>query len=142
MSFRDDILANVVQPLMPLLGPTGFDVHTSSVVIQSRQYPSSPGGADAGLGTPTDTSITLTPRPKVRDLGDQRLEVSLIVPSNANGGYTPAQLKPADAKGFRYRYLVTGPDGVERAYLCTEIDTRNPFFYSVILTPLDRKIPF
>lgn len=142
MSFRDDILANVVQPLIPLLGPTGFDVHTSIVKIQSRQYPSSPGGADARLGTPTDTEITITPRPKVRDIGNQRLRVSLIIPQNANGGYTPAQLKPSDADGFEYQYLVTGPDGIERPYLCEELDTREPFFYSVTLAPLDRKIPF
>lgn len=141
MSFRTDILASVVQPLIALPSVT-FDIWTSDVRVQSRQYPSSPGGPDAGLGTPTDTTITLTPRPKVEELGDQRLRVSRIVQANPAGGYTPAQLKPADADGFLYQYLVTGPDGIERAYACQEIDTRGPIFYEVTLVPLDRRIPF
>lgn len=143
MSFRDDILASVVQPIMPLLGPTpGFDVHTSRVIIRSRQYPSSPDGPDAGLGTPTVTDLEILPRPKVKDAGNQTLEVSLIIPQNANGGYTPAQLRPSDGDGFEYFYLVIGPDGTERGYALAELDTRRPFFYSVTLVPLDRKIPF
>jgi hypothetical protein len=141
-SFRDSILANVVQPLMPLLTPSGFDVHTSRVIVRSRLYPTAPGGRDVGLGTPTVTDLEILPRPKVRDAGNQRLRVSLIIPQNANGGYTPAQLKPADADGFEYFYLVIGPDGTERGYTLEEIDTRKPFFYEVELAPLDRKIPF
>lgn len=141
MSFRTDILRDVVQNLIALPSAT-FDIWTSEVKIQSRQYPSSPGGADAGLGTPTDTEITITPRPKVEDIGDQRLRVSRIVQQNPAGGYTPAQLRPSDADGFVYQYLVTGPDGVERAYSVDELDTRGPIFYEVTLRPLDRKIPF
>lgn len=146
MSFRDDILANVVQPLIPLLGPDpGFDVHTSRVIIRSRQYPTSPSGPDVGLGTPTITDLEILPRPKVRDQGNQILKVSLIIPQNANGGYTPAQLKPADADGFEYFYLVIGPDGTERAYACIDLDTRKPFFYEVTIQPIGqegRKVPF
>jgi len=141
MSFRTDILANVVQPLIELPSVT-FDIWTSDVKIQSRQYPVSPGGADARLGTPTVTEVTITPRPKVEDIGNQRLRVSRIVQPNPAGGYSHAQLRPSDADGFEYQYIVTGPDGVERAYTVEDIDTRGPIFYEVTLAPLDRKIPF
>jgi hypothetical protein len=142
MSFRDEILAGVVQANIPLLGPDNFDVHTSRVIVRSRQYPSSPSGADVGLGSPTTTDLEITPRPKVKDLGNQALEVSLIIPQNANGGYTPAQLRPPDADGFEYVYVVIGPDGVEREYALQDLDTRRPFFYTATLTPIDRKIPY
>ncbi len=141
MSFRDDILATVVQPLMPLPS-VGYGIWTSAVYVRTRQFPSSPGGPDVGLGTPTVTTTEILPRPKVEDLGSQRLRVSRIVPSNAAGGYTPAQLKPPDADGFQYYYLVVGPDGIERAYKAEDIDTRSPIFYEVTLVPLDRKVPF
>lgn len=141
-SFREHILANVVRPLMPLCGPTGFDIWTSRVIVRSALYPSAPNGREVGLGTPTVTDIEIYPRPKIEDLGNQRLRVSRIIPQNANGGFTPAQLKPADADGFAYYYLVIGPDGVERQYALEDIDTRSPFFYEVTLVPLDRKVPF
>lgn len=143
-SFREDILAGVVQPLMALPGPGvgNFDIWTSRVIIRSKQYPSSPGGADVGLGTPTTTDLEIIPRPKVEDIGNQTLRVSRIIPQNANGGYTFAQLKPSDADGFVYAYIVIGPDGVERQYALADIDTRSPFFYSVTLQPLERAIPF
>lgn len=144
MSFRQDILANVVQPLMPLLGPDpGFDVHTSRVLIRSRLWPVSANGSrEVGLGVPTVSEVEILPRPKVRDAGNQALRVSLIIPQNANGGFTPEQLKPSDADGFEYAWIVVGPDGVERQYIPTDIDTREPFFYSANIVPLDRAIPF
>jgi hypothetical protein len=142
MSFRTDILRDVVTPLMALPGPTGYDIWTTEVTIRSRQYPSSPGGADARLGTPTATTITITPRPKVEEIGNQRLRVSRIVTSNSAGGYTPAQLVPSDADGFEYAYILTGPDGVARQYHAEAIDTRSPFFYEVTLMALERPIPF
>ncbi len=143
MSFRDDILADVVMANIPLLGPDGFDVHTSRVLIRSYTWPVSANGSrEVGLGVPTVSEIEILPRPKVRDVGNQGLRVSLIIPQNANGGYSPEQLKPADADGFKYAWIVIGPDGVERGYVPTDIDTREPFFYSVDLIPLDRAIPF
>lgn len=145
MSFRTDILANVVLPNIALPS-VAFDIWTSDVVVRSRQWPvNAEGTRQVGLGTPTITSVTITPRPKVEDIGNQRLRVSRIVQQNPAGGYTPVQLKPDDAEGFEYYYLVTGPDGVERPYTIepsTGIDTRGPIFYEVTLAPLDRKIPF
>ncbi len=141
MSFRTDILANVVQSAIALPSVT-FDIWTSTVSIRTRQFPSSPSGADVGLGTPTVVTTEILPRPKVEDIGNQRLRVSRIVQQNPGGGYTPAQLLPSDADGFEYFYLVTGPDGTARPYSVAEIDTRGPIFYEVTLAPLDRGIPF
>lgn len=138
-SFREQLLATVVQPLMPLLSvPPGFDVHTSRVIVRSGTW----SGGEVGIGTVTVTDLEITPRPKVRDQGNQVLHVTLIIPTNANGGYTWAQLKPADATAFEYYYVIIGPDGVERAYSLRDIDTREPFFYGLFLEPLDRKVPF
>ena len=141
MSFRTNILAVVVQNVIAKPS-VDFDIWTSDVAIRTRQYPTSPGGPDVGLGTPTIVTTTITPRPYVEDIGNQRLRVSRIVQANPSGGYTPAQLKPSDADGFEYFYLVTGPDGVGRPYALEQIDTRGPIFYELTLIPLDRAIPF
>ena len=141
MTFRTDLLKNVVLPLLKLPGPPSegglFDVYTYSVTVRSRAW----SGGEIGLGTATVTDLAIPPRPRVEERTDKQLFVGPIVPSNPKGGYTVAQLRPDDVAGTEYFYLVTGANGA-RAYVLTDIDTSRAFTYYLTLTSLERGTPF
>ena len=141
MSFRTDLLANVVNPLryLPSTPTEGglFDIRTSRVIVRSAVWSS----GEVGAGVPTITDLEIAPRPKVVDQGNEALQVT-VTPKNAKGGYTHAQLKPPDAVGFKYMYVVIGPDDIERPYFVSSIDTRRSFRTTISLMPYGTDVPF
>lgn len=144
MTFRTDLLANVVYPLrfLPSTPTEGglFDIRTSRVIVRSRVWDS----GQVNLGVPTVTNLEIAPRPKVIDQGNEVLQV-IVTPANAKGGYTFAQLRPADepvTAGFEYIYIVIGPDGIERPYSLAAIDTRRSFRTTLTLQPQGLAVPF
>jgi hypothetical protein len=143
MSFRTDLLKNVVLPLLRLPGPTSeggiFDVYTYSIVVRTRTWASGKVGTDVSTATVSD--LTLLPRPRVREDGDKFLVVEGIVASNPKGGYTLAQLRPTTSAGVEYYYRVTGANGTH-AYELIDIDTSSAFLYSLRLQALTRATPF
>ena len=143
MSFRTDLLKNVVLPLLRLPGPTSeggiFDVYTYSVVVRTVTWASGKVGTDVSTATVSD--LPILPRPRVREDGDKMLIVDGIVASNPKGGYTLAQLRPATSAGVEHYYRVTGANGTH-AYKLIEIDTSSPFLYSLRLQALTRATPF
>ena len=100
MSIRDDLLP-VVDQLRQL--PDDFGLRRYTVTIRRRVW----SGGAPGLGTPANTDLVLTPKPKVRQLSSREVadsggtyemgdyELSRITPrysSPTTGGYTPTQL--------------------------------------------------
>ena len=141
MSFRTDLLKNVVLPLLRLPGPTSeggvFDVYTYTVTVRTGTWAS----GKVGTGSPTITDLQILPRPRVREDGDSMLIVEGIVPSNPKGGYTLAQLRPTTGAGVDFYYVVTGANGTHN-YSLVEIDTGKAFLYSLKLKALTRPTPF
>lgn len=142
MTFRTDLLANVVYPLrfLPSTPTEGglFDIRTSRVIVRSRVWSS---GTQVNLGVATITNLEIAPRPKVIDQGNEVLQV-IVTPVNAKGGYSFAQLRPDDVAATEYVYIVIGPDGVERPYCLTSIDTRRSFRTTLTLQPTGMAVPF
>ena len=115
-------------------GPTRWDVRTNTLTIRRRTWSGLPGAVDS---VPTDVDLTLSPRPKIRELslrevsssggrfeaGDIR--VGPITPAYtvpAAGGYTPEQLKPTTTlASIEALYIVTGPNA--GTYSLVDLDT-------------------
>ncbi len=127
---------------LPGPGPGNFDVYTASVTIRRRAWTGGDYGAEVRTGTSSDTDLTISPRPKVRDLGNGMVEVGPITPANALGGYTVAQLNPllAAAQGVEVYYLVVGPNGTN-TYTLVDIDHSRAFRYMLRLQVLERIQP-
>lgn len=98
------------------------------------------GGA-VGSGSPTTTTTTLVPNPRVRTGDDARkLTVGPITPSyavNGGGGYAFETLRPTQAAGVEYHYTVTGPftaTGLTaRSYDLEGIEEDRPLHYTLHL---------
>jgi hypothetical protein len=118
-----------------LVEDLGFSPY--SIVVRSYTW----SGGSVGLGSRIASDLALTPNPQVveRDCG-RSLLVTGIVPSWGGGGYTVAQLKPAEGGVAEYEYVVTGPNGTH-AYELTDIDTSDPVEYKLTLHSLTRTNP-
>lgn len=141
MSFRTDLLKNVVGPLLKLPGPVSegglFDVYTYTVVVRTTTWSS----GEVGTGTATVSDYTILPRPRVKEDGDKNLIVKGVVPSHPKGGSTVAQLNPTNAAGAESYYVVTGANG-EHFYQLVDIDTSQAFGWTLKLQALTRPTPF
>lgn len=147
MSNRDRFLA-LADRLRSIAGPTtlagtpGFDVRQNRVIVRRRTWSS----GKIQTGTATVADLEILPRPHVTGAaGDPVLTVGPITPAYPvppAGGYTPAQLNPADSPGLEWTYVVIGPDGVERAYKSMRFTNTKPLRYMLELTSLDRVVPF
>lgn len=111
-------------------GPTGFDLRTTTVTIRTRTWTGGEDGAEVGVGSCTDSDVTLTPRPKVKELGDTEVEIGPITPSHSSGGYTVAQLNPdlSALPGTEVLWVLVGANGT-RYYQLTDIITTKSFRY-------------
>jgi hypothetical protein len=119
MSFRNDILG-LVDNLMGLLGPTGFDITLYKVDVKLRTW----SGQHKGFGTFTDTLVASLPQhSKVRNIRSDEIQssgglyrvndvvVEHVTPSDgALIGFTEDQLHP---------HVAIGANNVERIYILT-----------------------
>lgn len=148
MSFRDDILEGVVDPLR-YLPDTTFGLRTFKVSLVRREWqPLGSLPAKINVGTYSDTITVLRPRPKVREAdgisASGQLIVDKITPKNASGGYTPNELVPPSEPGVEFFWLVEGPfaNGPSvQEFKVVNIDTGKPFSYKVTLQSRNRKTP-
>lgn len=140
MSLRDDVLP-IISAGWGIVDDLGFSPYT--VKVRTKTW-----SIAIGNGTATNSDLTISPNPPVKEENaGQSLTVGPIIPSHAGGGYTPQQINPvaylpATNKTVQVFYVVTGPDGVERGYKATDIDTSDPVEYTLKLIALDRAIPF
>ncbi len=110
----------------------------TSVTVRTRTW----SGGRVQNGIATNSDLPIVPRPHVvGESGDPVIELHLT-PAHAKGGYTPAQLNPVDQAGVEFFYAVTFPDGAERAFMLTRIDTSRPLRYTLHLQSTDRKVPW
>jgi hypothetical protein len=136
LSFRTNLLKRV-NVLLRLPYET-FDVYTMSVTRRVRTW----SGGEVRLGTSSDSDTEILPRPWVVESNvGTTAKVGPVVPSNAIGGYTPAQLNPTLSAGQELIYVLTGPAGT-RNYALLDIDTQDPFEYYLTLQSLDRVVPY
>jgi hypothetical protein len=136
MSLRTALLP-VVNTLRGLAGPSTLDIRPYTVTVRTRRW----SGGVVQKGTPTDSDMVLAPPPKVVERAREAL-VGPITPKHPDGGYSPAELNPADQAGVECFYVLVGPDNVRRPFTLVDIDTSRPFTYTLRLMALDRKVPF
>lgn len=119
------------------------------MVIRTRTWTGGEDGAEVGVGTYTDSDVTLSPRPKVVERGDTEVEVGPITPSYStptSGGYTIAQLNPdlSALPGTEVFWVLTGANGT-RYYALTDIVTTKSFRYTCRLKAIrdsGRQVPY
>lgn len=138
MSLRDELLpvVNDARALVDGLGLRLFDVR-----VEVRSW----SGTRIGAGVLTTAStLTLEPRPRVRDVsarevassggtlrnGDRR--ITAITPTHAGGGYTPDQLRPAITGQQERVYVITGADG-ESEWELVEASFDRPFGHELVV---------
>jgi hypothetical protein len=145
-TFREDILAGVVDPLR-YLPDTTFDLRTFKVTLVRREWqPVGTFPPRLNIGTYVDVETVLEPRPKVREqegVGSNGwFKVDKITPANTSGGYTPEQLNPPREAGVEFFWKLEGPfaSGLTvQEFEVVTLDTSKPFTYSVMLQPRERK---
>lgn len=118
-----------------------FDERTTSVTIRTRTWA---GGRKGHPGLTTDVDLTLSPRPKVREVsmreitasggrysaGDVR--VGPITPQYAGGGYTKAQLAPTtEVSGVEVIYVLEGGVTGEFARIDLSSDRSHSYFLTL-----------
>jgi hypothetical protein len=144
MSFRDDILAGVVDPLR-YLPDTTFGLRTYEVRLVKRRWQAVGSfPARVGVGTYVDDKLVLQPRPKVREQSNGFFLVDKITPKNAAGGYEAVDLNPAPEAGVEFFWELEGPFAsgrTESRFRVVSIDASKPFTYTVLLENLDRTKP-
>jgi hypothetical protein len=145
-TFREELLANVVNPLR-YLPDTTFDLRTFVVTLIRREWqPLGSNPAQVDVGEFDDVPTVLEPRPKVREQGGVSSNgwflVDKITPSNTAGGYTPEQLNPPAEDGVEFFWKLEGPFAsglTEQEFEVVSINTSKPFTYSVMLQPRERR---
>ena len=140
MSFRTDLLPTL-DSLRALTGPATFDVRTSTVTIRTRTWTGTTVRDATRAGSYSDSTLELTPRPKVQQVGNGSLLVGPITPAHASGGYTPEQLNPTPTDSTEVTVIVDGPNG-SHEYVIVGIDTSKPFRYMLQLAANDRAVPY
>ena len=89
-----------------------IDVRPTRVFVRTRTWSS----GRIQTGSPVVTDLELLPIPPVRaTAGDPSMVVGPITPAYPgppSGGYTPAQLNPADSAGTESVHVLLGPAGV------------------------------
>ncbi len=135
-TLRDSLLP-VINNCRRIIDDLGF--RTARVIVRTKTWTS--GRIQTGDAFVED--LELDPVPSVvGTAGDPKLTVTKLTPSFARGGYTPAQLNPADSPGVEFVYIIIGPDEVERAYRLAQIDLTGSLGYTLKLEALNRAVPF
>ncbi len=140
-SWRDDF-RELADELRAIPSEPGIDVRPSRVIVRTRTWSS--GRIQTGTAIVSD--LELLPVPHVRaTAGDPSMLVGPITPAYPGpppGGYTPAQLNPADSAGTETVHVILGPDGVERPYKLLKLSNTSALHYTLELQALDRVVPF
>lgn len=128
MTFRDRLnaIADRVRRT-----PVALDERPTTVRIRTRTWAGGRRGSD---GPTTDTDVTLTPTPKVREVNQRDIAASAgryilgdvkvgpITPTYPGGGYTMEQLAPTITEGgIEIIYVLAG--GVEGEYARVDLAT-------------------
>lgn len=141
--------SDLVASLGPILDlrnsiPESLGLRRYTITRRRRTWDS----GEVGLGTPTDSDLTLTPTPKLEELqGDQKIRLSMITPYYAgppSGGYTREQLVGTDVAGVEEYYSIEGTNGTH-SYVVVAIDTSgegSSMRYTLTLETLTRATPF
>lgn len=96
MSFRDEMNAVADQARSTVIEGLGLRLH--SVTVRRRLW----SGEELGLGTPVDTDVELTPRPRVKPAPEfkggegGRREAGDLVVDKISATFTLQQLAPSD----------------------------------------------
>lgn len=137
-TLRENVLP-VVNTGRQIVDDLGFRLFT--VAIVARTWDS----GKARVGDPTDSTVTLSPSPKVKENDDGvTLIIGPITPEFSSGGYDPDDLRPADVAGAETYWTVTGPfaSGYATAKCVpVHIDTSKPLRYMVTVKILERRLP-
>lgn len=117
----------------------GFGLRPHSLTIRRRTWAVRPGD-----GTPADSDLTISPKPKVTTVSMREIEasggrlrsgdlrVTKLTPQYSGGGYTPAQLRGEPHSALtEVIYVVTGPHGGE--YALQEMTLSGNFGYELLL---------
>lgn len=136
MSLSDDVLP-IISRGWQIVQDLGFSPHT--VTVRTVTW----SGGEAGLGDPAESDLLIEPNPPIKEVANgEELIVGPITPSYGSGGYTFAQLRPADtgADGVEFYYVVTGAEGTNN-YQLVDITTQESFEIMLRLRSLNRLLP-
>lgn len=136
-TLRESLLP-VVESIRGIPGPIGVDVRTTTVTRRLRTW----SGASVGLGAPTDSDITISPRPKVLEtMAGNEVLVGPITPKQGATGYSQSDLLPTTSAAQEVSWVLAGANGT-REYELVDIDTSRPFRFMLRLRALERARPF
>jgi len=135
---RADFL-DLVREIREIPSSAEFDILTTQVVVRTRTW--SPG--PVGTGTPSDSDLTILPRPRVKESGDGTIIIEIVQPAVGGFGYTPQQLVPSFPRSaaVEISWLLTAPDGVARKYTQARLDTSKALHYTIELSGRDLRFP-
>lgn len=134
MALREDLLP-VFEDARQLIQDFGLRQHRVWVRLGTWST------GEIHLGTLTNTSTEILPRPKCRPLGPSRLEVSKITPNHTTGGWEPDDLLPAIVAGQDFYFVVRGPDGTDVPHALVGVDSTRNFTFTLTLERLPRAMP-
>lgn len=134
MTLRDDLLP-VFEGARQLIQDFGLRQHR--IWIRAGQWSTN----ETLLGALTNTDVELLPRPKVRELGPNRLEASKITPEFATGGWDPLDLLPDAAPGSDFYFVVRNPRGDLNPYALIDVNATKNFTFTLVLERLDLASP-
>lgn len=133
---RDDLLPILDKVARTIPATLGF--RGESLTVRVRTW----SGGVVGRGSPTDSDLLITPRPKMRETPDARgMICEKITPHYAAGGYAVEQLTPTLSDGQEVLYIVTGDSGT-REYTTAYLDTSASTKYTLHLSAIDRGAPY
>jgi hypothetical protein len=137
MALRDDVLP-IINDGWSLAAEFWYTTYT--VKVRTRTWT-----PRIGVGTYTDSDLTITPNPPVKEQSERVIVVGPVIPSHATGGYTMQQLNPAAYLAntnttVEILHVVTNEDGTARDYLLTHIDSGDPGEFMLTLETLDRRV--
>lgn len=134
MTLRSSLLP-VFTSARQLIQDLGLRQHR--VFIRTRAW----SADEVHLGTVTETDVEILPRPKVKQLGNGRWEISKVTPSYSGGGWTPEQLLPTAGEGEDVTIILRGPDGIDHRFRVAEVNPTGNFGYTLYLDELERSRP-
>lgn len=134
MSIIDDVLP-IIRTGWGLVQSSGVTKHALTLVTRTWD------GGEVGLGTPTVVRLDITPNPEKKENRDGTVKLGPIIPSHTGGGYTVAQLIPADLAGEEYWYELTLDGSDPERYAFGALDDSESFQYFLTLVPLGLKDP-
>ncbi len=136
-TLRDSLLP-VIDEIRRIPGPDGVGVRTSRVYRVVRTW----SGGSVRLGTSTDSTTEIVPRPKVREeMSGNELTVGPITAAHVGGGYAQSDLVPTLTAAQEVFWQVVGENGTRTLEL-VDIDTSKPFRFTLRLRTLERVRPY